>query len=267
MIIPGEKSKIRKEIEKAREKYGPLSAEQKRKIAKRVHAKVKRNFKIGLILAAIGITTGIGAGVKLLDAPKQNDKVVTQEQTTSTREEFINQIKVDTTELDNVAEVEVAEENKIFEQIVEEYNAKYPDTPISEEDLGMIETQPQFLTKQTNEDGSITYIENYKTQADQLQANQEYIYGGCGDVYIVVNKKDNTIILSQAAVDYNEVNFETKIAMVGDKEYVASERSLTLGETAEEKREIYNQLKDKFKEILEEKQNPNKSENDYEIDY
>ena len=148
---------------------------------------------------------------------------------------------------------ETIEENKIFEQIVNEYNEKYPETPIKEEDLGIIKSKPQFLIEQTNEDGTVEYVQNYKTTGDTLEENQNYIYEGINDIYVVVNNADKTVILTEGMVNYHVTDIETKIVKSGNNEYVSRENSFTLSAESEaEKTEQYIDLRDKYEERLQE---------------
>lgn len=143
------------------------------------------------------------------------------------------------------------DENQIFEKILDEYNAKYPDTPITEEDLGIIKSTPQFLTKQVNEDGTISYIQDYNTEG--LAENQEYIYDDIQDTYIVVNKADNSIILTEGMVEYNVADIKTINAKIGDTEYIDNGKNIELQEESEaDKAGNYIDLKNKYEERLEE---------------
>lgn len=170
-----------------------------------------------------------------------------------------------------IEENETVEENLVFEQIVENYNAQHPETPISVEDLGIIKTNPQFLIEETKEDGSIQYIQNYKIRGDNLEENQEVIYNeprgySTDGIYTVVNKKDKTIVLSEGIINNYVKDIDTRIVKGNNNiEYIANEENLSIKfESEADRTSFYIDLKNKFQEILEEKLAEEKTE-DYEI--
>ena len=258
MIIPGEKRKIEEEFDKAREVNGPLTKEQKHKIAARVHRRMKRTIARGAIFGALGLTAIVG-GTKLLTSGSEEPvkEPTTQEisaEENTTEKDFKEGLKVDLTE--QITE-EQKEENDIFKEIVEEYNSEYPENTISEDDLGIVESKPQFVVQGRDSEGNNYYIQDYKMQVQNLNENEQVLYDNdnakVDEIYVIVNKKDGTIIYSQGMIDAHVVTVDTKV--VQDKEGIEyfSKNTINLGNSEAEKVIINDKLKDKYKKILEEK--------------
>lgn len=270
MIIPGEKRKIKEEFDKAREANGPLTKEQKHKIARKVHRRMKRTIARGAIYTALGLTAIVG-GSKLLPSGDKEpiQEPTTQEMTTeekTTESSFKEGLKVDITEQ---AIEEDKEENNIFEQIVEEYNNEYPENTISEDDLGIIESKPQFIVHGRDENGNNYYIQDYKMQAQELKENEEILYDDdnakVDEIYVVVNKKDGTIIYSQGMIDARVAVVDTKVIQDGEGKEYGPGKTITLGDSEAERVIVNDKLKDKFKSIVEEK-NTEKQNDDSEME-
>ena len=256
MIIPGEKRKIKEEFDKAREANGPLTKEQKHKIARKVHRRMKRTIARGAIYTALGLTAIVG-GSKLLPSGDKEpiQEPTTQEMTTeekNTESSFKEGLKVDITEQ---AIEEDKEENNIFEQIVEEYNNEYPENTISEDDLGIIESKPQFIVQGKDSEGNNYYVQNYKIQAQELKENEELLYNGdnskVDEIYVVINKKDGTIIYSQGMIDAKIVTVDTKVIQDKEGKEYFSGNTINLGDSEAQKVIINDKLKDKYNEVLE----------------
>ena len=79
-----------------------------------------------------------------------------------------------------------------LEEIAKEYNEEY-DTNLTASDISYIKSNPQYLT--IDEDG--TYVQDYRQSGE----NNEYIYDNIKDVYVFINKKDDTIISSIGKVE------------------------------------------------------------------
>lgn len=274
-LILGEKWLLKSEIAKYKAKAeargkGPVSTYAMERLKRRVHRKAKRNFIIGMALATIGIGgTAVGAHY-FLNAPKQENRqeeASKEEKKNAVRDFKLQYVKPETLlkgieEQNQIDENEI-EENTIFEQIVEKFNSEYPESQISESDLGIIETHPQFLIKQTNENGEIEYLQNYNINAQNLEDNQKVAYNtnytkgadsiNIGEVYTVVNKKDHTIILSQGMVDSSIVDVDVKQIKIGNQDYVEGKK-ITLGDSEAEKVITYKDLQSKLKEIVKDRQ-------------
>ena len=200
--------------------------------------KRKRNIKA--ILVSLGILTG---GVVLLNPAKEAETKpsietsIDETKTTSdAKEEFTQSIKVKTY-------------NQILEDIANEYNEEY-DTKLSAADITYIKSNPQFLAIDNNGE----YIQDYK----QTQKYGSYIQDKIKNIYVFINKEDNTIISSIGKVADKVQNIDTKIVMDSQrKEYISNNEKIdiTQGKTSEEIEEIYNAMEIKQQE--KEKNNEN----------
>ena len=111
---------------------------------------------------------------------------------------------------------------------------------MSASDIAYIQSNPQFLAIDDNG----TYIQDYKQSQDYSQ----YITSGIKNVYVFINKNDNTIISSIGKVSNDIQNVDTKIVMGTEKkEYVESDKKIdiTEGKNKEEKEEIYEAMQQK----------------------
>lgn len=250
ILIPGEKNKIRQEIRKAEQrKRRRLTKEERRRIVKQEHKIMKRKVALAGVLAAIGITGAVGLTKQLPEASKQPVKTV--EESNNQKDEFLSGIKVDNNELNK--DEEKSKNNDIFKRIVEKYNEEYPEDKIQEEDLGIVETEPQFLTEQINSDNTVTYIQDY-TQ-EHFEDNQNFIRdnddAAIDKAYVVINKKDKTVILTEGKVNEEIVYIDSKIIRFKNDDYIGKNK-IVLGETKEEKVKTYYALRQKFKEKINE---------------
>ena len=132
--------------------------------------------------------------------------------------------------------------NQILEDIANEYNEKYG-TKLSPTDITYIKSNPQFLAI----DNKGEYIQDYK----ETQKYDSYIQNKIKNIYVFVNKKDNTIISSIGKVKDEVQNIDTKIVMDSQrKEYISNSEKIdiTQGKTNEEIDEIYNAMEIKQQE-------------------
>lgn len=132
--------------------------------------------------------------------------------------------------------------NQILEDIANEYNEKYG-TKLSPTDITYIKSNPQFLAI----DNKGEYIQDYK----ETQKYDSYIQDKIKNIYVFVNKKDNTIISSIGKVKDEVQNIDTKIVMDSQrKEYISNSEKIdiTQGKTNEEIDEIYNAMEIKQQE-------------------
>jgi hypothetical protein len=91
------------------------------------------------------------------------------------------------------------------------------------------------------------YIQDYK----ETQKYDSYIQDKIKNIYVFVNKKDNTIISSIGKVKDEVQNIDTKIVMDSQrKEYISNSEKIdiTQGKTNEEIDEIYNAMEIKQQE-------------------
>lgn len=226
---------IRKRIQIAEEKKGrELTKTEKQKIEKKVIKKYRRESLIRGAILAIGITIGAGAHALLTEGnnkPKENPQ---QTETT-----IDNTEKKQSTEKDFKENIKAITYSQITEEIAKEYNEKY-NTSLSASDIAYIQSNPQFLAIDDNG----TYIQDYKQSQDYSQ----YITSGIKNVYVFINKNDNTIISSIGKVSNDIQNVDTKIVMGTEKkEYVESDKKIdiTEGKNKEEKEEIYEAMQQK----------------------
>ena len=132
--------------------------------------------------------------------------------------------------------------NQILEDIANEYNEKYG-TKLSPTDITYIKSNPQFLAIDNNGE----YVQDYK----ETQKYDSYIQDKIKNIYVFVNKKDNTIISSIGKVEDEVQNIDTKIVMDSQKkEYISNSKKIdiTQGKTNEEIDEIYNAMEIKQQE-------------------
>ena len=135
--------------------------------------------------------------------------------------------------------------SQITEEIAKEYNEEY-DTNLTASDISYIKSNPQYLT--IDEDG--TYVQDYRQSGE----NNEYIYDNIKDVYVFINKKDDTIISSIGKVENEVKNIDTNIVMLsGKQEYVESDKKIdiTKGKDKEQLEEMYKAMQEKSKQKTE----------------
>lgn len=226
---------IRKRIQIAEEKKGrELTKTEKQKIEKKVIKKYRRESLIRGAILAIGITIGAGAHALLTEGNNKPQENPQQTETT-----IDNTEKKQSTEKDFKENIKAITYSQITEEIAKEYNEKY-NTSLSASDISYIQSNPQFLAIDDNG----TYIQDYKQSQDYSQ----YITSGIKNVYVFINKNDNTIISSIGKVSNDIQNVDTKIVMGTEKkEYVESDKKIdiTEGKNKEEKEEIYEAMQQK----------------------
>lgn len=232
------KQKVKAEIKRINEKRinegkQELTEKQRKRITEKIVKQEKRKRNIKAILVSLGILTG---GVVLLNPANEPETKSTIETTidetkttSDAKEEFTQSMKVKTY-------------NQILEDIANEYNEKYG-TKLSPTDITYIKSNPQFLAI----DNKGEYIQDYK----ETQKYDSYIQDKIKNIYVFVNKKDNTIISSIGKVKDEVQNIDTKIVMDSQrKEYISNSEKIdiTQGKTNEEIDEIYNAMEIKQQE-------------------
>lgn len=137
MIIPGEKKKIREEIQRRERRKGKLSEKEKKAIRRKIHKQQKRKIVYTAMLA----TLGIGATKLAVDEIKflnEAQEVATSNKTK--KEEFHQMYEEEIQESDIEKEVK-ALRNKdeilsfMKDEIVEDYEKNTGDTEITTEDI------------------------------------------------------------------------------------------------------------------------------------
>lgn len=247
--------KIRKAIEIKENKLGrQMTEKERRNIIKQVKRKVARENFIRSAFLAVGITIGAG-GHALLTAgenmnKQENNKQTTELQLDITENEnntFKENLKVDISQDIRNEDVEQQiDYEKIVDEVLEEYNNKY-DMQLKADDISYVKTKPQFLG--VDENG--TYIQDYK----QNTPVQEYLTNDIQDIYVMINKKDNTIISSLGKIYKDIKNIDTKVVMDYNRnEYFESDKKIDLTEnkTKEEVEQIYMALENEYQKGIEE---------------
>ena len=200
------------------------------------------NYKRAIIrgaFLAMGITIGAGGHALLTAGNEKVQENKTQTETTIDNTEKQQSTKNETKEKNFKEDIKAVTYSQITEEIAKEYNEKY-NTNLSASDIAYIQSNPNFLAIDDNG----TYIQDYKESENYNQ----YITSGINDVYVFINKNDDTIISSIGKVSNDIQNVDTKIVMgTGRKEYVESDKKIdiTQGKNKEEKEKIYKAMQQK----------------------
>lgn len=245
---------IRRRIQLAEEKKGDkLTKKEKQRIEKKVLLKYRKQNFIKAAFLSIGIVIGAGGHAALTSGNSQNkntdiEQETTIEQETNTEQEtsieqeteeqnesgkntFKESLTVDTPiNTEQETQKQTNNENKTNEidfdtmiyQMTLEYNKKY-NTYLSTGDIKYIKSNPQYL--KISDDG--TFVFDYKG----MSKYKGIINGNIGDIYILINGKDNTIISSLGKVNDEVTNIDTKFVMNSNrKEYYSSDKKIDLTE-------------------------------------
>lgn len=240
------RKKVNEEKIKKEENGKELTREERKSIIKKEKRKCRRKATWIAITAALGITAG-AKGVKLLEAPKENNiKVEEQKNTEDKRKNFYEKNKVEVT-----PSVESKKDEIGVEDILKEY-----DYNIEKEDIGYIKSRPQFMTIDLNS----KYVADYKekTKAKDYITEQERI----DNMYSIVDKKNSVIIATIGNIDDKYVNISAKQLKTDDKEYLQSENTIDFSKNKDGKDKTQNQLKkiyetiqNQYEQVKEQKEN------------
>lgn len=244
---------VRKHIREEEKKRGTeITGQERHEFIKNDKKQIKKNFRrvalksaFGGLLAALGITVV----VKALPEPKNNiTNTIEQSESKSKGEQFKQRIQ------DGVEPIYIKEnpnKENISEQIAEKYNSEY-NKNLSQEDIGYIQSKPQFFKIDENGNYVFDYRENVKVKDYK---DNDY---NRDTLYIIINKKDNEIISAIGEIDNKIVNVQAKQVMTEGKEYLESKETLdlTLDEkgnqkSAEEKDKIYENIEKDYQSIVE----------------
>ncbi len=245
--------KVRRDIEKKEEKLGrKFTKEEKKEFRQKDIKKLRRKYAVIGILAAIGIGSTVTA-IKLLDAPKENNITkIEQSQNKSKGEQFRQSVQH---EVEPFVIKENQNEKNITEQITQRYNDTYNED-LSEEDIGYIQSKPQFFKIDESDNYVFDYREN--VEAKDYKDN-DY---NRDTLYIIINKKDNEIISAIGEIDNKIVNVQAKQVMIEDKEYLEGKETINLTvdesgnqKTQKEKDEIFKNVEKAFQDIIEKGKN------------
>ena len=247
-----EKTIAEMETKKGRKMTPEGKQKVRRKLRNQIETKlqnIKRWFRRGIVVALAAL--GVGAGALALNSGEESKQPVAQEETVQDpKSEFKERLKVLQEENDK------KEENAVLKDVEKEWNEQYPEYQISEEDLSVITSNPKFLTKITNDDESIDYVQDYNASDKPIKGKKEYLYErdyflGEG-ISVVVNKKNREVIYSIGTINGNLSKIKTERVM--DRNNITYEKRNDLNiefESEEQKVNMYEKLIEKEKEITE----------------
>lgn len=234
---------IRRRIKIAEEKKGRrLFRKEREVIEKAVIKEFRRKNAIKAVLVALGITTIGAAGKHALLPEGNNNKIEKQETLKRENNEFIKGLQSHGIKIDTEKFTKELQNEEIIFDILKEYNEKYG-TELNKEDISYIKSKPQFLG--IDENG--TYIQDYKenTPVKEYEEEEEKI----GNIYIMINNKDNKIISSLGEVSSEITNIDTKIVMDRNgTEYLESDKKINIieGKDEQTKQKIYEALEQEY---------------------
>lgn len=252
------KDEIKKRIEEKEKKYKrELTTKEIERIENSVDRKYAVRKKIGIILAALGITAAVGGKAYYLSEGKNNEAENKKEIESTLEDSEATKTDINTQSNSFRENLQTETYSQITEEIAKEYNKKY-NTKLSAADIAYIQSNPQFLAI----DGKGTYVQDYKESEDY----SGYINSGIKDVYVFINKNDDTIISSIGKVENEIQNIDTKIVMAGKerKEYVEADKKIdiTKGKNEQEKEEIYKAMEEESKQKSQKTTEENQIENE-----
>ena len=153
------------------------------------------------------------------------------------------------------------EEIDIFEEVKDIYNEKYPDTKISMDDLGIIQSNSGGdLFIGTLEDGTENYaidsdLIGYQERQDVLDElhNSGYVeVNGIDEnatVYVVVDKRDNSTITAMGKIRDEVVPITVeKLDTFSGPVYENTGKQIDISKDEEENKKTYDALADKYQE-------------------
>ena len=237
-------TEVKRNIDKKREKLGRgLSREEKKSIVKKVFWQHFKRDVFGTIAIGLGIFAGFNT-VKTINAYQDDKKIEIDndsEKDTSKSEDikFKDGLHVKIDEKQEIGEE--IDYDKIMDEIIDEYNQKY-DEKLSKENLGYIKSRPQFLG--IDENGE--YVQDYK----QKENVDSYLTAGIGEIYVLINKDNNSVIGSLGKVEGEITNVDTKIVMDGNrKEYLEGEKKLDLTKDIDNKEIDEKSIENRYKAL------------------
>jgi hypothetical protein len=251
------KNKAEKELKKAiKEKEERvnrrLTREEVKSLRKRVLKRVERRQQInirmtGLIVVLTGITMGtiFGGEPKTLEPAKTTKQVETtvdneetsieEEKTTEEETTFKDSIKV-TDSGNSIKNTQINSEVEIMHCLLK-YNEKYG-TDLTPDDLSYMISEPVSLG--VREDGSYVYDCTRNTEVASYIIDGHDV--GIGQIYIIINNKENKIIASVGSVGNKAVDIDTKMVIKGKNKEVVGESdkkiNLLEGLTDDEKEDL-----------------------------
>lgn len=245
--LKDEKRELKKVLkiikEKLKDKDKKLTPKEKRLL---IRSGIKNLIRILLVSAGIALTAIGISEVKQLDSGEKSKddnkkiesttgKEISEDETkdienetgykivednTETRGKFVNVLKVDV-QPETLPEPEF---DTLVQDIVNEYNEIYNET-LNNEDVGFYENRTQVLSIDDNG--------NYYIDTENLNNIDKKIYNNkenkIENTYMVIDRRNNTVISSLGKVNNEYVNIETKnLETFNGTEYRESENNIDL---------------------------------------
>lgn len=241
-----------------------LTEKEIRKIEKKIKRINKLENAFRGILVALGFGVGI-AGTKFLEAGKGEKNAIVSEfdkeelSKNKEKEEFLEGLKYDSTKIVQNQEkqegVLVKDYKKDFGYIVKKYNEIYG-TNLNINDFGILESNPELLTRTYNEQGEIVYIQDFDdyngiSDDKELIKGEEFHYKS----KVVINRNTLETVFGVAEINGKIQALDVKKAKKSDgKIYKENpdKGNINIFEdlTDKEKEELYNSIQDRYNEIL-----------------
>lgn len=245
--LKDEKRELKKVLkiikEKLKDKDKKLTPKEKRLL---IRSGIKNLIRILLVSAGIALTAIGISEVKQLDSGEKSkddnkkiesttEKEISEDETkdienetgykivednTETRGKFVNVLKVDV-QPETLPEPEF---DTLVQDIVNEYNEIYNET-LNNEDVGFYENRTQVLSIDDNG--------NYYIDTENLNNIDKKIYNNkenkIENTYMVIDRRNNTVISSLGKVNNEYVNIEAKkLETFNGTEYRESENNIDL---------------------------------------
>lgn len=228
------KEAAKKDVEKKEKILDRKLTEKEYKRIIKKHNRMYNIKRIKYLAAAVVAVLGISKIEKnaLTSRNDQNNRTEIASELLEETPTFKDEIKVDLSQENNQKTKDysqVINYDQLYVDAINQYNQKYG-TDLEEKDIELIKSS---TTQYLGIDENGTYIQDYNQNTPVV----EYIRNGVdknniGNIYIMLNKKDNSIIGSLGKVNYEIVNIDTKIIMNYDrKEYVESDKKIDLTKT------------------------------------
>ena len=259
---------IRRRIKSKEKREGrPLSKQERRKIEKNVIRKHRKENIIRALFLSLGIVAG-ATTTKALDRgrtissnqPKQEQTIeqdstmanqaIEQDSTMTnqTTEQYNTQTKErtydDFKDSLHVNSNDTINYNQVEQEIINEFNQINNDN-LTKDDVAYLLSKPQFIGIDENNQ----YIQDYKEETKVSQ----YKTSGIGNIYVAIDRRDNSVIYSVGKIDNKVANVDTKVVMKNDSngqriEYFKSNKAInpTLNKDEKSINNIYETMEYEF---------------------
>lgn len=248
---------IRRRIKAKEKREGrPLSKQERRKIEKNVIRKHRKENIIRALFLSLGIAAG-ATTIKALDRGRTiSSNQPNQEQTIEQDSTMANQaIEQDNTQTKgktyddfkdslHVNSNNTINYNQVEQEIINEFNQTNNDN-LTKDDVAYLLSKPQFIGIDENNQ----YIQDYKEETKVSQ----YKTSGIGNIYVAIDRRDNSVIYSVGKIDNKVANVDTKVVMKNDSngqriEYFKSNKAInpTLNKDEKSINNIYETMEYEF---------------------